>query len=173
MGPAVLIRETTTLCEVAKLMLECAVDEVVVVDADGAVRGVVTERALTLNPRFLRMSAITLPGRDDVEATCIAARTATVGEVMDSRVTTASVDKAVGTVVDRMIRRDAEYALVLRDGAVIGLLGRRDLLRLIAGQQQPEPVAKLKRESMQPLAAAYVPPQAGWPALGKLLRALR
>lgn len=174
MGPAVLIREAATLREAASLMLERSVEDVVVVDADGAVRGIVNERDLTLNQRFLRLSSIKVPGvlRDEVEAACIEATTATVGEVMNSRLTTATVAEPIGTVVDRMLRRAAEYALVVRDGDVVGLLGRRDLLRLIAGNRESQPVAVAKDSTAQP-PTAHVPARAGWPALGWLTHAFR
>ena len=155
-------------------MLERGVQEVVVVDADGAVRGVVTERALTLNPRFLRTSAIKTPAapRDDVEAACTAAQTVTVNEVMDNRLTTATVDESIGVVVDRMIRREAEYALELRNGTVIGLLGRRDLLSLVAGRPNARQAGVPKTSTVTP-SSAHVPTHAGWPALGRLAQALK
>jgi CBS domain-containing protein len=142
MGPAIQVREDAMLRQVASVMLQRQVDNVVVVNPDGSVRGLVTDRDLTLNERYLRLSAIKVPrlhghwvtACDAVEAACIVAATMTAGEVMDTRPTTAAVLESIGTVVERMLRRDADYALVLQDGDVVGLLGRRDLLRLVAGQ---------------------------------------
>ncbi|MDQ6670372.1 MAG: CBS domain-containing protein, partial [Chloroflexota bacterium] len=148
MGPVVLVREDTPLRDVATLMLESHVDCMVVVDAAGVARGIVTDRQLTLDERWLRLSAVKVPhlhGRsvkrcDELEAACLAAETTTAAEVMDRRLTTAEVLEPISTVVDRMLRRDAECALVLRTVSVIGLLGRRDLLRLVAAQPKAQPV---------------------------------
>jgi CBS domain-containing protein len=115
---AVLVRETATLREVASLMLEQQVDNVVVVDENGAVRGVVSDRHLTLNQTYLRLSSIKVPrlhGRwvtsgEEVEA----AATTTAAEVVDRRLTTAEVLEPIGSVVERMLRRDAEYARAAR-----------------------------------------------------------
>lgn len=157
LGPAVLVRETTTLREVASLMLERQVDNVVVVDAGGAVRGVVTDRDLTLNQRYLRFSAIKVPRLgghwvtpgDEVEAACVAAATMTAADLMDSHLMTVTLLEPIGPVVDRMLRRDAEYALVLRGGDVVGLLGRRDLLRLVAGLPESHRSLVANRGSVQ------------------------
>ena len=114
MGPVVLVREDTPLRDVATLMLERQVDSVVVVDGTGAVRGMVTDRDLTM----------------------------AASELMDRRITTAELVEPLGRVVDRMLRRDAESALVQVGGTVIGTLGRRELLRLIAGQPNTSPCCR-------------------------------
>jgi CBS domain-containing protein len=172
---AVLVRETATLREVASLMLEQQVDNVVVVDANGAVRGVVSDRHLTLNQTYLRLSSIKVPrlhGRwvtsgDEVEAACVAAATTTAAEVMDRRLTTAEVLEPIGSVVERMLRRDAEYALVLRDGDVVGLFGRRELLRLVAGLPEAHPVS-LARSGAAQHPVAHLAAHVRWPVPGWL-----
>jgi CBS domain-containing protein len=141
MGPAVQVRPDMTLQEVARLMLERDVDSVVVVDTDGAARGVITDHDLTLSQSNLRLAAVKVPrvnghwvtSCDAIDAACVAATTVTAEEIMDRRVTTANVLESIGTVVGRMAHQEAEYSLVLEAGGVVGLLGRRDLLRLVAG----------------------------------------
>ena len=145
MGPAVLIRPETTVRQAASLMLERQVDVLVVVNDRGAIRGVVTEHGLTLNPHHLRMCSIRVPhvrGRwvtasDELEAACVAAATLTANDVMERRVSSATPDEAVGLVVERMVRRDVEYALVRQGEAILGVLSRHNLLELIAGNAEP------------------------------------
>lgn len=178
MGPAVLVRQDTTLQEIARLMLERDVDSMVVVAADGAVRGVVTDRDLTLNQRNLRLAAIQLPrlnghwvtSCDAVDAACVAATTMTAEEVMDTRLTTANVVEPIGTVVERMVRRDANYALVLQDADVVGLLGRRDLLRLVAGQVESRSVSAPNDGSGHSPTAHLAPNSGGLPLWSWLAR---
>ena len=144
-GPAVLIRPEATVRQAASLMLERQVDVLVVVNDRGAIGGVVTEHCLTLNPHRLRMCSIRVPhvrGRwvttiDELEAACIAAATLTAKDIMETRVLSATPDEAVGIVVDRMVRRDVEYALVRQGEAVLGVLRRHNLLVLIAGNAEP------------------------------------
>ena len=151
MGPAVLIRPEATVCQAASLMLERQVDVLVVVNDWGAIRGVVTEHGLTLNPRHLRTCSIRVPhvrGRwvttsDELEAACIAAATLTARDVMETRVLSATPDEAVGMVVERMVRGEVEYALVRQGEAILGVLSRHNLLVLIAGNAQPAQEAVL------------------------------
>jgi CBS domain-containing protein len=141
MGPAVVVREDAPLREVAALMLERHAQGALVVDARAVVVGVVTERSLTLGGDFLRRACLDVPRIGDqwvtpleqVDAACIAAESVTAREVMETRITRASVDEPVGAVVERMLRRDAECAVACQDGAVVGTLDGHDLLRRVAG----------------------------------------
>jgi CBS domain-containing protein len=172
MGPVVLVREDTPLRDVASLMLEHQVESVVVADGTGAVRGVVADSDLTLNQRLLRYSAITVPRlnlhwvtlREQVDAALVAAETMTARDAMDRRVTTAKLSEPLGSVVDRMLQRDAQCALVLVDGDVVGMLGRRDLLRLVAGRPEARPLSTTANGTLEP-PIAHLAHQGG-PGLG-------
>jgi CBS domain-containing protein len=179
-GPAVLVRETTTLREVASLMLERQVDNVVVVDLDGVVRGIVRDHDLTLNARNLRLAALKVPrlsghwvtALDEAEAACVAAETMTAEEIMESCLTTVDQSEPIGTAVNRMLRRDAEYALVMRESEVVGVLSQRDLLRFVAGQRESAPVSvPLDVTVQQP--AAHLAARPRWPVPGWLAQAWR
>jgi CBS domain-containing protein len=145
MGPAVVIRQDTTLREVARLMLAHQVQGVLVVNDQAEVVGVVTERQLTLDGHYLRQACAEVPrinGRwvttaEEVDAACLAAGTLTAHDVMERRLTGACPEELVGVAVERMLRRDVEFAVVHDGTSVVGMLGSRDLLRQVAG----EPVA--------------------------------
>jgi CBS domain-containing protein len=145
MGPAVLVRSDASLREVACVLLSRGVASAAVVDTDGTLRGVLTEEHLTLNQRYLRLASLQVPQLNgtcvtpssEVEAACVAARSVTAAEVMDTRITSAKLGESLSIVVERMLRREVEYALVCHDGVAVGMLGRRDLLRLLAGASNP------------------------------------
>jgi CBS domain-containing protein len=145
MGPVVLVRSDMPLRAVARVLLDRAVASAVVVDAAGTVRGIVTEQQLTLSQQYLRRASLQVPQldgqsvapADDVEAACVVARTLTAAVIMEKRLTTANFGERLCDVVQRMMQREAEYALVWRDGVAVGMLGRRDLLRLVADSAAP------------------------------------
>jgi CBS domain-containing protein len=142
MGPAVVVHEQTTLRDVACQMLAKQVQSVAVVDDRAKVVGVVTERQLTLSGEYLRLATMEVPeiagrwvtAREEVDAACIAARTVKAREVMERRLTCACADEAIGAAVERMRRREVEYAVVHRGGVVVGMLGSHGLLRKVAGE---------------------------------------
>jgi CBS domain-containing protein len=144
MGPVIAVRENATLRDVARVMLERPAQAVVVVDAEGEVRGILTDRQLTLNRAMLRLASIKVPKlngawvtpKDELEASCVAASTVTAQEVMETRLCTASADERVGAVVARMLEREADFAVVRRQGFLVGMLGRHELLRMIAGSTE-------------------------------------
>jgi CBS domain-containing protein len=145
MGPVVVVWSDASLREVAGVLLTRGVASVAVVDASGTVRGVVTEKHLTLNQRYLRLASIQVARLNgqwvtpstELEAARVAARTITAAEVMDTRLTSAKFGESLSEVVERMLRREVEYALVWRDGVAVGMLGRRDLLRFLADTSNP------------------------------------
>ncbi len=158
MGPAITVPGDATLQEVASLMLERQVQVVLVVDDDGEVRGAISEQRLTLDPAYLRMASVRVPRirgrwvtqRDELEAACVAAQTVTTRELMETRLTSADVGEPLGGIVERMLRRGEEYAVVRRGPEVVGVLSRHDLLRHIAGRA---PAAHSARTDADPGAA--------------------
>ncbi len=147
MRPATVVATDATLREVAATMLEGHVPVVLVANAHGEVVGVVTERHLTLNEGFLRLACLHVPridGRpvtllDEVEAACVAAGTLTTGEVMDRRLTFATPDERVAPVVERMLRREVDYAVVRRGVELVGILDSHALLGGMAGHRRVVP----------------------------------
>jgi CBS domain-containing protein len=168
MGPVVLVRCDTPLRDVASVLLGRGVESAVVVDAGGTVRGVVTEHHLTLNEHYLRLACVRVPelnGRwvapaDEVEAARIAARTISAAEIMETRFSAAKFGEPLSVVVERMVRRDAEYALVWRDGVAVGMLGRRDLLTVLVdgsgtASEVPMAVPDLKVVATAPASSGF------------------
>jgi CBS domain-containing protein len=160
MGPVVTVPTDATLREAAQRMLKAEVQGMVVVDAGDNAVGIVTERQLAFDERHLTLASLKIPeidGRsatrlDGVDAACIGAATLTAGDVMENSFLVADVEEPLSALVDRMNRRQSEFALINRGGDVVGLLGRRDLLRRVAG----EPAC-----AQMPCMAAHVKSAAG------------
>jgi CBS domain-containing protein len=142
MGPAVTVTEDTTVRDVAALMLARQVQAVLVVDAQAKVVGAVTERQLTLNGHYMRLACAEIPeidGRsvttlDEVDAACMAASTLTARDVMERSLLRVCTDEPVAAVVERMLRRDADCAIVQQGSSIVGMLGSHELLRRVAGR---------------------------------------
>jgi CBS domain-containing protein len=148
MRPAVAVGADATLQEVAGVMLERQVQAVLVVNASMQVLGVVTERQLTLDAGYLQLACLRVPrinGRlvsrsDEVDAARIAARTVTVDEVMERRLTLASPDEPLGQVVERMLQREADFAVVRQGNDLVGTIDGHALLQQVAGERHVAPL---------------------------------
>jgi CBS domain-containing protein len=148
MRPAVVVGMDATLQEVARVMLERHVPAVLVVNASMQVLGVVTERQLTLDAGYLRLACLRVPrinGRpvtrfDEIDAARIAARTMTVDEVMERRLTFASSDELLGEVVERMLQRAAACAVVRQGDELVGTIDGQALLYQVAGERRFAPL---------------------------------
>ena len=148
MRPAVAVGADATLQEVAGVMLERQVQAVLVVNASMQVLGVVTERQLTLDAGYLQLACLRVArinGRlvsrcDESDAARIAARTVTVDEVMERRLTLASPDEPLGQVVDRLLQREADFAVVRQGNECVGTIDGHALLHQVAGDRHVAPL---------------------------------
>jgi len=141
-SPVVTAPESTTLQEIARLMLERHVGSVPIVDAGGRLVGIVTDGDFVGTERSVPLAfpAVHLPhalGRW-IEAGTFELIAEEVGacpvrEVMSSPVATAREDDSVQEVVERMISGDIGHVPVVRDGRPVGIVTRHDVLRLVAG----------------------------------------
>jgi CBS domain-containing protein len=136
--PVVIVREDTTLEEVARLMLANGIGGVPVVDAQGKLCGIVTESDFTGRERCIPFSAYRVPqlfgewvSREGIERIYAAGRKLTAGEIMHSPVVTVTEDEAVTVLVDRLLRHNITRIPVVRDGVPVGMVARHDLLKLL------------------------------------------
>jgi CBS domain-containing protein len=158
MGPIITVSSGATLREVAQQMLTADVQGAVGVDAHDNAIGIVTERQLAFDERHLTLASLRIAdigGRpvtrlDGVDAACIAATTLTARDVMEQWFPVAEVHEPLGSLIDRMNRRESDLALIHCGGEVVGLLGRRDLLRRVAGQPGFAPTPSTVVAHLQP-----------------------
>jgi CBS domain-containing protein len=138
--PVVTVDERTLAPDVARVMQEHDIGAVVVVDAAGRLRGIVTESDFTgigrCIPFSLALAPVVFgaraPDMAELERIYAMARKLTARQIMTERVHTAEESEEVGAVVHRMIARGLKHVPVVRDGKPVGMLARHDLLALIA-----------------------------------------
>lgn len=142
--PAITIRENATLEEAARTLLAYRMGALPVVAADGTLVGIVTEADFTGNERGVPFSAFLVPqvfgqwiDQSGIERIHQAARTRRVGEIMHRPVVTATEDESVSSLVERIVRQHLTRLPVVRDGQVVGMVTRHDLLRLMAEAAAP------------------------------------
>ena len=136
--PVVTASEGATLAEIARLMLERRIGCVPLVDAQGKISGIVTEADLTGRGRYNRVAGDRISyvfGRsastEELEARYRDGQAIAASEVMSSPVVTAADDELVVDVVQRMLRSERGCLPVVRDGVLVGIVTRHDLLKMI------------------------------------------
>jgi CBS domain-containing protein len=127
------VRASQSVLEAAELMLENRVSGLPVVDAAGALVGVVTEGDFLRRgeigtqrqrPRWLEF--LLGPGRLAAEYVHTTGRT--VEEVMTPDPVTVSEDDSLETVVELMEHRHVKRLPVLRNGRIVGIVSRANLM---------------------------------------------
>jgi CBS domain-containing protein len=146
--PAITVGPDTPMREIAELLLEHGISAVPVVDEDGAVTGMVSEGDLlrfgaedrearrdwwlallaqgeSLSPEFL--ATLRTPAR-------------TAKEIMSAPVVTVTEHTDITEIGQLLAAHRIKRVPVLRDGRIIGIVSRADLIRALATQQPAPPV---------------------------------
>lgn len=142
--PVVTARPDTTLEELARLMLDERVGSVVIVDPADRERpvGVVTETDFDVAADPVPLTFFKWPsvlGRpvwdeSSLEDVYTRARRRTADSIMTSPVVTVPEDAELWEAVETMVRHDVKRVPVLREGRLVGIVTRHDLLKcLVAG----------------------------------------
>ena len=173
------VAEDATLAEAVRLMLGKGVSGLPVTDPQGRPVGVVTEgdllRRAELGTQRQRPSWIEFfrgPGRQAEDYVRTHARR--VADVMTCDPVTVTEDARLEEVVALMERRGIKRILVVRDGRLVGLVSRADLLRALLPQLEAEAPAcgsdeeirerllrSLQKESWAPRESLRVSCEAG------------
>lgn len=112
----VTVTPTTDLMRVVRMMVELDISGAVVVDEDNAVVGIVTERDC--------ISRMTSSGYFDEPG-------GPVADVMSAPVETVNPDDNLVDVAERLIGSKYRRFPVVRDGRLVGIIARRDVLRAL------------------------------------------
>ena len=145
---AATIRPNAPIAEAAQLMLQYRISGLPVVGTGGELVGIVTEGDLLRRsesgteqqrPRWLEF--LLGPGRLADEY--VRSHGRQVKDVMTREVVTVSLETPAPEVVDQMERHQVKRVPVLRDGKVVGIISRANLLRGLArlADENPEIVA--------------------------------
>lgn len=137
-SPVVTVRESVSLEDVARVMLERRIGCVVVVNDQGALCGIVTDSDFAGKERGFPFSVYRYPQvlgewlpKEGVERIYQAARTRPVSEIMNPDVVTLPEDASVEEAVDRLLHHDINRIVVVRGDKPVGVVARHDLLRLV------------------------------------------
>ena len=135
-----------TILHAVRLMLQRKFSGLPVVDAAGALVGIVTEGdflrrtetgTLRRRPRWIEF--LVGPGMLAAEYTHGSGRL--VGEVMTRDVLTATEDTPLEVVVDMMERHQVKRLPVVREKEIVGIVTRQNLLRALVGRTSAADVA--------------------------------
>jgi CBS domain-containing protein len=131
------ITEDTPLQEVAKLILEKGIGGIPVVNESGKLTGIVTESDFTATEKCLPFSMFRAPQlfgtwlNNDAEQLYARARTMPVREIMSTNVITVTENDSIEVVLDLILKHDINRIPVVKDQKPIGIVARRDLLRIM------------------------------------------
>lgn len=145
MQPVAVVREGTTLGEIARMMLERHIGCVPVVNDRGEICGIVTESDFTAKQRGIPFSTFRAPKilgqwmpKKGIERIYEAARTMTAREIMTARVVTMTEEQSVEEVVECMLRHNIHRIPVVRNAVPVGIVARHDILKLMVGDRVPK-----------------------------------
>jgi CBS domain-containing protein len=116
------VRESATVLDAAKFMTNLNIGAVCVLDDDGLLRGIFSERAV--------LRRLVIPGRD--------AATTKVGEVMSVIKAVIECRNTPHEALELMEKHGTRYLPVVRDTRWVGMLAMRDIMRVELGEQGDE-----------------------------------
>jgi len=130
-----------TLEELGRLFIEKEISGAPVVDAAGKLFGVVTENDLISKnsrlhiPTVLRLfDAFIALGTSKLETEIRKMTASTVGEVCVKKVVTINEETPIDEIATIMNEKKIHLLPVLKEGRVVGIIGKKDLIRGIAGE---------------------------------------
>lgn len=170
------IRPDAPIEEAARLMLRCRISGLPVVDEYGKLVGIVTERDLLRQkgdsnqdrPQWLEF----MLGSDAWDARAGTARLLSVSDVMTTDVKSVSEDAPVLDVADLMHRCDIKRVPVIKDGKMVGIISRADLLRGLARQAEYMPSASPEDRDLRQrvIGALAQVPRHGWSSINVIIK---
>ena len=159
------------IAQAARLMTEHRISGLPVLDAAGRLAGIVTEgdflrrtetETEVRRPRWIQF--LLSPGRLADEFVRTHARR--VGEVMTPDVATVTESTPADEIVRLMERRRVKRVPVLRDGRLVGIVSRADLVRALAGLMTEAPPATMDDTALRDRVLAELEKQSWAPRIG-------
>ena len=140
-SPVISVKPSCTVKEVAKTLLERRISAVPVVDDSGKLAGIVSEgdlmhRAEIGTQRRHSWWLRVLTGDDALAAEYTKAHARTVAGVMTRDVITASPDTPLHEIAALLERRSIKRVPIVRDGALLGIVSRANLLQALASSHK-------------------------------------
>lgn len=136
----VTVSPETSVRDIAALMVEKHVSGLPVLNDNGTLVGMISEGDLLRRPelgteKHRRRWASFFSGADEQAREFTKSHGLRAGDVMTAQVLHVSEDTSLGDVVNLMEKHRIKRLPVLRDGKLVGIVSRVDLLRALAVQQ--------------------------------------
>jgi CBS domain-containing protein len=156
----VTVRPTASVREAARAMVEHAVSGLPVVDAGGAVVGVLSEGDLIVRQKPRERVPWWRIFFDDGERLAREyqrAQGTTVGEVMTRSVISIAPDMPIGAAAVVLDERRIRRLPVVEAGRLVGIVSRGDLVKALAAAPPGEPVSRSDAQLVAEMQARLVP----------------
>ncbi len=131
----------TTIEELGRIFIEKGISGSPVLDAEGRLFGIITENDLISKntrlhiPTILRLFDAFIPlGTSTLETEIRKMAASTVGEVCTRKVFTVGEETPIDEVATIMNEKKIHLLPVVKEGRVVGIIGKKDLIRGIAGE---------------------------------------
>ncbi|HYA11681.1 MAG TPA: CBS domain-containing protein [Thermodesulfovibrionales bacterium] len=135
------VKPDTTIEDLARILMEHQISGAPVVDQGGNVTGIVTENDLISKnkrlhiPTILRLFDAFIPlGTSRLEEEIKRMAATTVGEICTRNVITVDEASSMEDIATIMTEEKIHLLPVLKEGKLVGIIGKRDLIKGISGQ---------------------------------------
>lgn len=141
------IRPEASIAEAAELLLSHRISGAPVVDADGQLVGIVSEgdllRRVEAGTERRRSWWLEIFTRSDtLAAEYVKAHGRKVADIMTRWIVTVAEDTPLAKVADLLEGHRIKRVPVVRDGKVVGIVSRANVLQAVAGRKPVEPIVK-------------------------------
>lgn len=141
----VCVRPDVTVLEAAKLLLGARVSAVPVVTEDGTLVGLLSEGDLVHrveigSEKKRSWWSSTLANRETLASEYIKSHGRLVRDVMTAKVQVAQEDTDLGSIAEMMDTHHIKRVPVVRDGKVVGIVSRANLLQALIGTPRSIPI---------------------------------
>jgi CBS domain-containing protein len=138
------VRPDTSIEELSSILVKNEISGVPVVDDSGALYGIVTENDLISRNKRLHIptvvsfldAAIYLESSKKFEQEVKRLTATRVGDICSRKVVTIAEDTTVTDIATIMSEKKAHLLPVLRGGKVVGIVGKRDMVKAVARQAE-------------------------------------
>jgi CBS domain-containing protein len=135
------VKPTTTIEDLARILMEHQISGTPVVDDNGKLIGIVTENDLISKnsrlhiPTILRLFDAFIPlGTSRLELDIKRMAASAAGDICTKEVVTADAEASVEYIATLMTEKKIHLLPVTEEGKLIGIIGKKDLIRAIAAE---------------------------------------
>jgi len=143
MSEAVTVRPDTPVGELARLMVDRGLDGLPVLEGDGSLAGLVTERDMVAKharvhlPTYLGILGTSVQfGKHHADEDVRHVLATTAGELMTRDPFVVAPDTDVDDAASTMVEEDVDMLPVLADGRLVGTISRHNILGLLLAEER-------------------------------------